>query len=682
MTRREFVFSIAYPGTPYREYARVLPDYLRSLAERAYQARNRALERITTPAAARARQKWARETFWRLAGGSPERTPLNARVAATFERPGYRLEKVVYESLPRFFVPANLYIPTVGTPPFPAVLFQMGHTANGKAAESYQRCCQGLARLGFVVLGFDPMGQGERIYYPDASGTRTRLKSSDDEHTTPGRQMLLVGSTATQMQTWDAVRSLDYLAAHPLVDAARIGATGQSGGGTTSMLIACADDRVAAVAVFEGNTENFACAGFRPPGSTDDAEQNLIASGPEGFDRWDLLWPQAPKPLLVSASDKDAFGTYSSSYIASGWEEFGKLRRIYALLGAADRLEWHGTPLQHGLTYDGRVRVYDFFARRLKRATAPVSREPETAPEEDTALWVAAEGNMVRSFASRTPREIAVASLRRGGPTPLDRLLRLERPPADARFSTLRRVAARHVDIEAVEVASAPGVWIPAWLYVPRAEKPRLALLALEAGGRNAGAREDGLYETLAARGALVCAADVRGIGDLAPEHPRGHASRARTHSDEENFAWASLILGRPLVGQRVADILALAAALRARGAPKLRLAASGRLTVPALCAAALDARIDELYLAGPLVSFASVLERDQYNTPLANFIPGILRHTDLPEIASAIAPRPIVLAGAVDGAGKTMDAARVRALYAENADVRPRARWDEEILG
>jgi len=77
MTRREFVFSLAYPGTPYREYARVLPDYLRSLAERAYQARNRALERITTPAAARARARSGRARpsgAWRGARPSARRS--------------------------------------------------------------------------------------------------------------------------------------------------------------------------------------------------------------------------------------------------------------------------------------------------------------------------------------------------------------------------------------------------------------------------------------------------------------------------------------------------------------------------------------------------------------------------------------------------------------------------------
>ena len=346
----------AVPSTAYRNYSRCLPDYLRGLAADAYQRRNHEIARLTSADRIHARQAWARGTFWKLVGGMPERTPLNARTVGSFERPGYRVEKLVYQSRPEFYVPANLYIPA-GKPPFPGVLFQMGHSENGKAADSYQRCCQGLVKLGFLVLAFDPMGQGERIYYPGSDPTRSRLPSADDEHTVPGKQMLLYGDTVSRVQVWDAVRSLDYLAAHPLVDPARLASTGQSGGATITMLLACVDDRLAAAAVMSGNTENVACADYNPPGSTDDAEQDFVYSGPAAFDRWDVLYPFAPKPLLISVSDHDSFGTDSPSYLTSGVEEFEKLKGVYGVLGAGDRLEWADTPLPHGLAYDSRLHV-------------------------------------------------------------------------------------------------------------------------------------------------------------------------------------------------------------------------------------------------------------------------------------------------------------------------------------
>src|SRR5574340_1138379 len=208
MTRRTFC-SITAVGAcapelfaaplRYRNYSRCLPDYLRALARQAYERRNRELAALRTAETVRRRQRWVAETFWKLAGGMPERTPLNTRVTGSFERAGYRIEKIIYESRPSLHVPANLYIPTGGKAPYPAVLFQMGHSTNGKAAGLYQKCCQGLARLGFVVLAFDPMGQGERIYYPASGPSRSRLPGgADDEHTVPGKQMLLIGDSSAR----------------------------------------------------------------------------------------------------------------------------------------------------------------------------------------------------------------------------------------------------------------------------------------------------------------------------------------------------------------------------------------------------------------------------------------------------------------------------------------------------
>jgi dienelactone hydrolase len=676
-----------FPGTRYREYASCLPDFLRDLAAASYRARNRAIAALTTKQAIGARQKWVRETFWQIIGGKPSRTPLNTRTTGSFERAGYRVEKLIYESVPRFYIPANLYIPTAAKPPFPGVLFQMGHTPNGKAGDTYQRCCQGLAKLGYLVLAFDPMGQGERIYYPDASGHHTRLGTPDDEHTTAGKQMLLVGDTATRMQVWDAVRSLDVLAGHPLVDPQRLGVTGQSGGGTLTMLLLAVDDRLAAAAVCSGNTENVACAHFNPPGSTDDAEQDLIGAGPLGFDRWDVLYPFAPKPLLISVSDLDFFGTYSSEYIRNGWEEFQKLRRVYARLDAAERLAWADTPLPHGLAYDTRLQVYNWFSRWLKHGAAPVTVEPDTQPEPERTLWATESGSVVRSLDSERPFTLTRTRQVPVRPEPLSPLIGAERPPAGLRAAVLGRVRSHDITIEALEVASAPRVWLPAWLYLPAArDASKPLLVALEPHGRDVRWREGELYPELAQHGHAVCVPDLRGIGDLAPELGRGAADYARWHANEDSYSWASLILGKPLLGQRVTDILALAAALRTHPAlagMRLKVAARGSLTVAALFAAALDPQIAELYLAGGLVSYRSIVETEQYRAPFANFVPGILRHTDLPETAIALAPRRVCLAGFMNASSDVLDAAALRRIYGDHPHLvmRPEAKWDREAL-
>jgi dienelactone hydrolase len=645
MTRRDLLLAAA-PPLRYRDYSRVLPDYLRTLAARAYQLRNSQIAALTTPAAIRKRQEWVAETFWKLVGGKPESTPLNARVAGSFERTGYKVDNVVYESRPGFHIPANLYLPTSGRPPYPGVLFQMGHAPDGKAYPLYQTCCQGLARLGFVVLAFDPMGQGERTYYPGPNPSRTRLPGgADDEHTIPGKQMLLVGDSAARMQAWDAVRSLDYLASHPMVDPARLASTGQSGGGTVTMMLCAVDQRLAAAAVACGNTENVACANFNPPGSTDDAEQDFPGAGPLGFDRWDLLYPIAPKPLLVLPSAQDFAGTYSANYVSSGIEEFDKLRSVYATLGEADKLAWEDSPLPHSLTYAHRLAIYNWF-RRWLRNEGPVDQEPPAQPEPERTLF-AAGGSTVRKLGSETPLSLLRKRPKLHDPGPVVDLPRLA-----AGLTVLSRTEFRNATIEAVEIESEPQVHLPGWLYKPKSGRAGSLIILLDPLGRTAW-QEGALCDTLCGRGNAVCALDIRGIGHMTPEIGRGSPRHNYSHRTEQHYSWASMILGRPLLHQRVADIVA---AVRALGSGlRVTVAARGILTPPAVFAAFLEPAVESLVLVAGLESYASLLDVEEfpggnYANPalpptsdwFGAFVPGLLARADLPGVAASIAPRRV----------------------------------------
>ncbi|HZQ51221.1 MAG TPA: acetylxylan esterase [Bryobacteraceae bacterium] len=676
-------------GFYYRDYSKCLSDYLSGLAREAYQKRNRALELLTDAAASHKRQNWVRETFWKLVGGQPQRTPLNARVTGEFERARYRVQKVVYESRPGIVISANLYIPKTGPPPYPGVLFQMGHSPLGKAYEPYQKCCQGLVQLGYLVLAFDPMGQGERIAYPNASGTDTRLSSVDEEHTHPGKQLLLLGDSASRYQVWDAIRSLDYLAAHPMVDPKRLASTGQSGGGTLTMLLACVDSRLSAAAVSSGNTEDVACAHFNPPGSTDDAEQDLIGSGTVGFDRWDLLYPIAPKPLLVQVSSHDFFGTYSPRYLDDGREEYRKLARVYEILGKSDQLGWRSTPLPHALGYDLRLDIYNWFERWLKNTAHEITEEPPVAPEPMQTLWTGPTGSVTRDFGSLRPFDL----IQRGAKTP--RAVSSSKPwqeqlqfvlPTGCKLAVLTTAKMAGARVAAAEVNSAAEVWVPVWLFTPDKPDPNVpALIVLDDRGRNVGVHEDGVYHKLARSGRVVCAADIRGVGDMQPEVGRGNPRYTIPHDREEEFAWASLILGSPLLAQRIVDIVAVAQALKSDPVAanrRIALAARGRLTVPALFAFNVDKGIDSLYLAGGLVSYQNLLETEMYRQSLANFGWDLFHSTDLPLLASQSAPRKVRIAGAMSAASDALPVEGVRRVYgSENVTVWPAADWNEAAL-
>ncbi|MBL8209738.1 MAG: acetylxylan esterase [Bryobacterales bacterium] len=659
----------------YRDYSKLLPEHLSHLAAEAVRTRNAALNELTTPEKVRERQRWVRDAFWKITGGRPVPTKPNVRVVGGFETATYKVEKLLYDSPQGLPIPANLYIPKTGKPPYPGVLFQLGHSLQGKAAAPYQKCCQGLVQSGFVVLSFDPMGQGERIYYPKSGDvTQTRLSSADDEHTVPGQQLLLVGSTSTLMQTVDAMASLDVLASHPLVDPTRLASTGNSGGGTITMFLAAVDDRLACAAPSCPNSENFACEDFNPPGSTDDAEQNFPGAGPLGFDRWDTLYPLAPKPLLVLISAKDFFGTYSPSYVKNGRLEYAKLAQVYRTMGKADHLGWWESPLPHGFNYASRLQVYNWFRRWLLQEK-PLAAEPPVSPHEEKQLRVTTTGTV----AEPSKRPVALARKLAAAPKverDLREILELEEIAARPRRVKLATVPSEDCEIEAGEISSATHIWCPYWFYKP--SKPRgvdEVLIVLDPAGRNGRWGEDNVYHELARRGVAVCAADVRGIGDLTPEAGRGAPRYTAPHLSEDHWAWACVMLGQSLVAQRVTDILHIA---RAFGPSKIKVAAWRKLTVPALLAAALEPRIAEVTLIEGLASFRHVLEAEQYTVPFANFAPGLLRHTDLPEIAARLGRR-LAISRPVDAMGKAIAPAEVSKLYPQARVIT--AGWDATSL-
>jgi hypothetical protein len=253
-------------------------------------------------------------------------------------------------------------------------------------------------------------------------------------------------------------------------------------------------------------------------------------------------------------------------------------------------------------------------------------------------------------------------------------LLKVTRPPAVLRAKTIGRVQSRHVAVEALEIASSPAVWLPAYLLIAdKVPKTKRVLLVLDEGACDRLWFNPEVDQLLPEAGPIICAADVRGIGALAPEFGPGAADYAAWHQEEENYAWGSLILGEPLVGQRVTDVLALVAALRrhpATAGRPIHVAALGKLTVPALFAAALEREIKGVYLAGGLVSFQNLVETEFYSHSFANFVPGLLNHTDLPEVAASLAPRRITLAGPVNAMGKTMEIDAARAIYRSAHDI------------
>ena len=447
------------------------------------------------------------------------------------------------------------------------------------------------------------------------------------------------------MHAWDAVRSLDVLASHPLVDSKRLASTGQSGGGTATMFLIAVDDRLAAAAVSSGNTENLAVDPFNSPGSVDDAEQNFVNAGPLGFDRWDLLYPMAPKPMLIAVSAHDFFGTYSPSYISNGRAEYVRLKRAYEVLGKnASKLSWYETALPHGLSHDLRVQIYNHFESVFRGSDKSVV-EPIVQLEADEQLYAGSTGNVVRDFGSKTPLALARAKARtfsENRKLSPAAIIGADLPPASVRFNQLGRANAETGPVDALEVQVTREVWLPGYLFLPKTRITSV-IVPFEPRGRRAHWREGELYSNLAAAGHAVACFDIRGIGDAWPEVGRGNPFYTRPHAEEDAYAWASMMLGKPILGQRVSDILAIVQALRnheTTAKAKIILAGLGALTTPVTFAAAIDQAIPSIYLARGLESYASLLQSEDYTEPFANFIPNVLATIDLPYLRDKLGSR------------------------------------------
>ncbi|MCI0703155.1 MAG: alpha/beta hydrolase family protein, partial [Planctomycetia bacterium] len=229
--------TVLKPGKGETPPRKMLHFALIAECDKHFAKRKAEIEKLKSPADIAARQKTLRANFIEALGGFPEKTPLNAKTVGTLKRDGYTIERVIYESRPDHHVTANLYLPE-GKGPFPGVLMPLGHSQNGKAAEYMQRGAILLAKNGIAALVYDPIGQGERSQLLDKIGNPA-IRGSTSEHTMCGISALLVGRSTASYRVWDGIRSLDYLASRPEVDAKKLGCSGCSGGGTlTSYLMA------------------------------------------------------------------------------------------------------------------------------------------------------------------------------------------------------------------------------------------------------------------------------------------------------------------------------------------------------------------------------------------------------------------------------------------------------------
>jgi len=302
-------------------------------------------------------QDQARRKLLQMIGGLPAaKTDLQARVTGRIEMDGFSVEKLIFQSLPGVYVTALLYVPADHSKKHPAVLVPAGHAADGKF--HYQSLSQRLVGRGYVVISWDPVGQGERSQFWDLAAGKSRYNLVCGEHAAMGNLAYLAGANLARWEIWDGIRAVDYLLTRPEVDSQRISITGTSGGGFQATLIAALDERIK-VAVpscyISALPMRMYNRIFADPDS--DPEQDLSGMISNGVDHPGLLLMIYPRPVMVAAAVLDFFpieGTRKTvREVRSLYERFDRGERIALVEG------YHG----HQFSSENQEAALDFLDR-------------------------------------------------------------------------------------------------------------------------------------------------------------------------------------------------------------------------------------------------------------------------------------------------------------------------------
>lgn len=562
------------------------------------------------------------------------RPKVPCTVTGVVERPGYRIEKLYYESLPNLYVTANLYIPEYGGDArgkFPGVLYVCGHADTQKV--HYQEHPRRFAELGFACLIVETVQLGEvRGYHHGCY--REGWWNWYSRGYTPGGVELLNG-----------IRGLDLLSQRKEVDADRLGVTGISGGGAVSWYVGAADERIKVCAPVCGTATLASHIADRTiDGHCDCMWWNNIYD----WDLADVGSLVAPRPLMIASANRDEIFT-----IASIRKVHAQLKRVYALSGAEKNLHLVETPGGHSYHERSRTAIFSLFLKHLQGKSVP----PEKVGDADLTPARQATEETLRVFAKGALPEEGTATIQ-------DSFIALPKPPtitnaADlekARRETrdlLRAKTFRHFpknppplnivkEFESVEgsregyrfaYTSEEGWRLHATLTAnPSVAKPAPAVLVLHSPQEARG--DSARFASGLPKGMARIYAELRGVGDTSwGQELQWHIRRAS--------AWT----GRTIASMRVWDALRAIEAIRSLPETKgegVSIAAQGEMCVVALYAALLDGDIKALYLQNPPPTQDAPSAKNGYGEAIETL--GSLRIADLPQIAGLLRPAEITL--------------------------------------
>jgi cephalosporin-C deacetylase-like acetyl esterase len=557
----------------------------------------------------------------------PERSPLKAEIKGTLDRPEYRVEKIVFQSLPGLYVTGNFYLPKRAAPPLPTILYVCGHSPHPLGAKgAYQDRASWFAEHGYACLILDTLEFGE------VAGVHHGI------HDLNLWNWLSRGYTPAGVEVWNAMRAVDYLETRPEVDKSRIGLTGISGGGATTWFTAAVDERIAAAApVCSTYTFGSQAAHWVAAGQCDCIYFNntfLIDFPVVGA----LI---APRPLLICSGRKDV------DFPPDGYHEvFQRAKKVFGLYGGDGRIKEVDDDVGHSDIPLFRKDSRQWMNVWLKGDKTPLEIEPLPKEPRETAEDLACLSALPADVVNYRIQDSFVGASRPANRAELvkeigDKVFRWfprEKIPFETKVGRdSGGWAARYADYKEVVFDTERGVPIRARLLRPRkVTKDTPLLLYVKRPGDSIHPMDhDELLPILGRYTVLV-------LMPRLTEHP----VNARDYADiERSASW----VGRTVASMQVWDILrAVEWIVSEEKIPASSITVYGKsgMGILGLYAGLLDSRIGQVVLQDPPGSHTD-------GPALLN----ILRLTDIPDVARAFAPRKLIFIG------------KVPAAFAPNAD-------------
>ena len=619
-------------------------DHLMKIAREHESARAKKTSELKTKRDVLRRGRFARKIFREVQGLArfPSRTPLKAIVRPAFERERYRVEHIILQSRPGYYVAGNLYRPTCCPGPWPAVLCVSGHTLDGK--HGYQRTAVELASCGLAAFSVEPAGQGERDEYVDVATGRRTIPRACAQHSAAGDPAYLLGANFGGYRLWDCIRAIDYLSCRRDVVASRIGVTGISGGGWESLWLAAIDTRVQAVAshcyltTWRRRMEN------RCADAEGDPEQDPFGVVSSGLDASDLLVACCPRPVALGMTKRDFFP------IDGALASFAEAKKLYRLAGAGGRIASIVEDAGHELTRGMRKLTCEWMLRWLKSARNPDAAEIVDRPwqnEPESLTNCTATGIVLTSLGGKTTaqlnaeraRELAIR--RKVAIGRLSGLLRFKpvRGPVIVKWGMPK--ATRGLTVTPLRIRSEGKLRLSAHLWRKPSEGPQPAMIFVAEKDERYDPFKNAACRELATAGTVVLDLDPRGMG------PRREIWDRFVPLVEADLAYDAFLLGRTLAGMRVADIVrGLDVLLRTPGVDGERIGVTGEGygALLALFAGVIEPRFARVVERHGLSSWSSLVWHREYAWGVNAIVPGALRHFDLTDLRASLGPRSVVL--------------------------------------